>query len=124
MKRLAFVVVAPLLWGSLLAGQNVARSVSASEGLVQVVFQARANVCGDGVSYIQTMNGGNYRTYTGNSSYSSRESWRGRPCSLGTARALASVEAGQVTRLSIFVGPVPGNGTRTINASASVGPVG
>ena len=120
MKRLAFVVVAPLVWGSLLAAQNVARSVTASEGLVQVVFPSRANVCGDGVSYIQTTNGGSYRTYAGgNSSYNSRESWRGRPCSPGPARVLASVEAGQITRLSVFVGPVPGNDTRTINAPAS-----
>jgi hypothetical protein len=119
MKRVACITVAVLLLHSPLGAQSIARSVSAAEGLVQVVFPSRTNVCGDGVSYIQMSNGRSYRTYAGNSTYNSRESWRGRPCSPGPARVLASVEAGQVTRLSVFVGPVPNDDTRTVNASAS-----
>ena len=119
MKRVAYVAAAVLLLQSPLDAQGIARSVAAAEGLVQVVFPSRANVCGDGVSYIQTMTGRSYRTYVGTSSYNSRESWRGRPCSPGPARVLASVEAGQVTRLSVFVGPVPSNDTRTVNSSAA-----
>jgi HEAT repeat protein len=118
MKRVPYVTLAVLLLQSPVAAQNIARSVAASEGLVQVVFPARANICGDGVSYIQTMNGRSNRTYVGSSTFNGRDGWRDRACSPGPARVLASVEAGQVTRLSVFVGPVPSNDTRTINTSA------
>ena len=64
MTRLALFVVALVASGSSLPAQGVARSVPASEGLVQVVFPTRANVCGDGVSFIQMMNGRSYRTYS------------------------------------------------------------
>lgn len=121
MKRTAYVVAALLMLNAPTHAQTVSKNVTASEGLVQVVFPARPNVCGDGVSFIQMNSGRNYRTYVGTSSYNGREGWRDRPCYQGPVRALASVEAGQVTRLNVYVGPVPANraDTRTVNASAA-----
>jgi hypothetical protein len=119
-RDLLFTIGVSLLCAPLQA-QTVARNVAAAEGLVQVIFPTRANICGDGTTYIQVMNGRSYRTYTGTASFSSSDRWRDRPCAPGPARALAAVESGQVTRLSVFVGPVPQTSpqTRTINASAA-----
>ncbi len=122
MKYLAFVVVASIAYESPLGAQNVARSVTAAEGLVQVVFPVRANVCGDGMSYIQTSNGRNRnQIHVGGTTYGWSDGWRDRPCQRGPARVLASVEAGQVTRINTYVGPMPRTAeeTRTINASAA-----
>jgi hypothetical protein len=121
MKRLAFVVVASIVCDNPLVAQSVARSVTAAEGLVQVVFPVRANVCGDGVSFIQTSNGRNRnQIHASGTTYGWSDGWRDRPCRPGPGRVLATVEAGQVTRISTYVGPLPRTGeeTRTINASA------
>jgi hypothetical protein len=121
MGRVVVVALAFAVAHAEAGAQSVARSVTAAEGLVQVVFPSRANLCGDGVSFIQMMNGRDNRMYIGSNTFNSRDGWRDRPCYPGPVRVLASVESGQVIRLKSFVGPVPDNAkdTRTINASAA-----
>lgn len=107
--------------GSSLGAQGLARTVTSSDGSVQVLFPARPNVCGDGETFIRTSRGRGDQFYSDYGLYSGRNSWSNRPCGFGPVRVLALVMRGEITRLSVFVGPVPqtGNDTRTVNASAT-----
>jgi hypothetical protein len=121
MRPIVVFAIAVAVSRAPLGAQSVARSVAATDGLVQVIFPSRSNLCGDGVSFIQVMNGRNNRMYIGSGTYESRDGWRDRPCYAGPVRVVASVESGQVIRLKSYVGPIPDNtkDTRTINASAA-----
>ena len=98
--------------------QSLARNVTSADGAVQVLFPASPNVCGDGESFIRTWHG---RNATYNGSVNTRDGWYNRPCVTGQGRVLVNVINGDVTRLSVYVGPVPSfaSNTRTINAPAA-----
>lgn len=95
--------------------QTLAQRVTASDGSVQVLFPARPDVCGDGQSYIRMMRGRGDAIVDGD--WNARDN---RPCVFGQGRLLATVIDGEVTRLNVYVGPVPSNAreTRTISATA------
>jgi hypothetical protein len=101
---------------------QLAKTVTATDGTVQVLFPANPAVCGDGQSYIRTFRRrGEGQTIVGTSVFYGRDSWSNRPCVAGPGRALATVINDEVTRLSLFVGPVPSqpSGTRTLTANAA-----
>ena len=64
---------------------------------------------------------GEGQTIVGTNVFYGRDSWSNRPCVAGQGRALATVINGEVTRLSLFVGPVPSQAseTRTLTANAA-----
>lgn len=110
---LALLVAAPC------GAQSLAARVAATEGLVQVVYPSRPNVCGDGERFISNvLNRSSY--WDGNSGYNEGSGWPGRPCVHGPARTVATVVGGEVTRLHTYVGPVPPAraDVKTISASA------
>ncbi|HEY9226888.1 MAG TPA: hypothetical protein VIP11_09595, partial [Gemmatimonadaceae bacterium] len=93
---------------SSLGAQGLSRSVTSSDGSVQVLFPARPDVCGDGETFIRSWRGrGNEQSWFDNGMSYGRTSWSNRPCGLGPVRALTTVMNGAVTRISVFVGPVP-----------------
>jgi hypothetical protein len=116
--------LAPLTIAGLAACSEaqLAKSVTATDGIVQVLFPANPAVCGDGQSYIRRLGRrGEGQTIVGTNVFYGRDSWSNRPCVSGQGRALATVIKGEVTRLSLLVGPVPSPqpDTRTLSASAA-----
>lgn len=100
-------------------GQSVTQRLASSSGDVDVVYPTRAGVCGDGrgsISHVlgDDMQSGNITTGDYRNSYD-------RPCVAGPARVAVSMDAGQVTRLRVYVGPTPSStsATRTLNVSAA-----
>jgi hypothetical protein len=87
---------------------------------VQVIYPSRPAACGDGTSVIANVLGrSNY--YSGNAQFSGHGAWSDRACVHGPARVVATVIAGEVTRLRVYVGPIPlaSPDTRTITTNAS-----
>lgn len=109
-----------LLYAASVAGaQSVAQRVTSSDGIVQVVFPARAGVCGDGVAYIGNVFGQS-SYFSSNSSYSiGHGSWERRPCEHGPVRIAATVMSGEVTRIRPYVGPLPRVEGRMLEVSAA-----
>ena len=102
--------------------QTLARNVTSTDGTVQVLFPSTPAACGDGQSYIRMSRGRSHgQTIVDNNVFYGRDNWGSRPCVSGQGRVLATVIDGEVTRLNVFVGPVPTSaaGTRTITASAA-----
>jgi hypothetical protein len=103
-----------------LSAQSVSERVTSSDGLVQVIYPSRPTACGDGQSTISNVLGrSNY--YSGNSEFSGHGRWSDRPCVHGPARAVATVVGREVTRLRVYVGPVPTASaeTRSMTLTAS-----
>jgi hypothetical protein len=102
-----------------LEGQSLAARVTASEGLVQVIYPSRPNACGDGQSLISNVFGSEH-FYSTDNSWPGQNGWR-RACVHGPARVLATVVSGEISRVRAFVGPVPATSqdVRTIGASAA-----
>jgi hypothetical protein len=103
-----------------LGAQSVSERVTSSDGLVQVIYPSRPTACGDGHSIISNVLGrSNY--YSGSNEFSGHGSWSDRPCVHGPARAVATVVGREVTRLRVYVGPLPtaSPDTRTITLTAS-----
>jgi hypothetical protein len=103
-----------------LGAQSVSDRVTSSDGLVQVIYPSRPTACGDGHSIISNVLGrSNY--YSGSNEFSGHGSWSDRPCVHGPARAVATVVGREVTRLRVYVGPLPtaSPDTRTITLTAS-----
>lgn len=103
-----------------LDAQSVAQRVSASDGLVQVVFPSRAGACGDGTSFIGNVLGQS-TLQSGSGTVSGHTVMTDRPCIHGPGRALATVIGGEVTRVRTYVGPIPSprSDVRTLNVSAA-----
>lgn len=122
MLRLVLLLLAPSLSGGAqwLGAQSLGERVTASDGLVQVVYPSRPGVCGDGQGIIGSVLGRS-SYYSGNAQFSGRGEWSDRACVHGPARVVAGVVAHEVTRLRVYVGPVPAASpeTRTIAVSAS-----
>ena len=123
MTRSTWCVLVPLVsLSASLRAQTIAPSIVATDGSVNVIFPSRPNVCGDGRGFIRTSRGhGRDAIYSGSSEIWSANGWTNRPCARGPARILATVMNGEVTRLSIFVGPLPSSPTsaRTLTTRAT-----
>jgi len=101
-----------------LAAQDLARRVTSSDGVVNVIYPSRRSACGDGQSFMGNILGDD-RMYSGDVVWNGRDGARWRVCVHGPARVAATVIDGEVTRLRVFVGPVPTPppDARTITAS-------
>ena len=95
-----------------LGAQDLAKRVTSSDGIVNVMYPSRPAACGDGRGSIQNVFGTNR-------SYSYDGDGRMRACIHGPARVVATVIDGEVTRLRLFVGPVETTDGRTLTVSAS-----
>jgi hypothetical protein len=111
-KWTGVAAVIGLLEGSRLPAQDLARRIAASDGLVNVIYPSRPSACGDGIGSIQNLFGENR--------YPNLNAWNERPCVHGPARVALTVLDGEVTRLRLYVGPVPepARDARTVTATA------
>ncbi|MEP6492930.1 MAG: HEAT repeat domain-containing protein [bacterium] len=100
--------------------QTVGQRVTASDGVVQVIYPSRPGACGDGSSYIGNVLGRD-RMRTGDAVMSGQVGWTNRPCVRGPARVVATVLDGEITRLHAYVGPAPTSdaATRTLTIGAA-----
>jgi hypothetical protein len=115
------VAAAMMLAGAFpIAAQTLQSRVTTSDGLVQIVYPSRPNVCGDGQTYIGNLFG-NSRTYSGDMSWSGRNGLTTRECIRGPVRVVANVVGGEISRVREYVGPVPPTAAdiRTINTTAA-----
>ncbi len=94
-----------------LGAQDLAKRITASDGIVNVIYPSRPAACGDGRGSIQNIFGTNR-------SYSFDGDGRMRACVHGPARIAATVIDGEVTRLRLYVGPVETSDARTLTVSA------
>jgi HEAT repeat protein len=106
---------ASLIIAARAGGQDLAKRVAATDGVVDVIYPSRPAACGDGQGFIQSVLGEN--RWSGEIRSGRYET---RVCVHGPARVAATVIGGEVTRLRLYIGPVPSNSpaTRTITASA------
>lgn len=109
---IALSVVAPA------SAQNLAKGVTASDGLVQVIYPSRPSACGDGMSFVGNILD-RHQMYVDEGGYSGGSRSSARPCVHGPARVVATVIDGEVTRLRAYVGPVPAGDTRTVTVTAT-----
>lgn len=117
-SRARIAVIVASIAAMPLAAQDLGKRVTASDGTINVVYPSRRTVCGDGRSFIQNVLGeGRYYSNDGNW----RDDRRIDACIHGPARAMVTVLDGAVTRLRLYVGPVPNvpADTRTITTSAA-----
>ncbi|MGH7618972.1 MAG: HEAT repeat domain-containing protein [Gemmatimonadaceae bacterium] len=101
--RAALVVASAL--GMRLSAQDLAKRVTASDGIVNVIYPSRSSACGDGRSFIQNVLG-DIRYDSGDATWASRNGANVVNCVHGPARVAATVIDGEVTRLRLYVGPV------------------
>lgn len=101
------------------AAQSLGARVTSSDGVVQIVYPSRPSACGDGVSFIGNVFGRS-TWYSDNASFGGRHGWYEQSCIHGPARVAATVVNGEITRLRVFVGPVPASTTnqRILTVSA------
>ena len=89
---------------------------------MQVIYPSRQTACGDGRSYIgHVFDDGYYFGTDDNTMYQRGDGWSRGACVHGPARVVATVFGGEVTRLRVYVGPVPppSPDVETVNAGAS-----
>jgi hypothetical protein len=112
---LAAVSAAPL------GAQSIAQRLSTADRPVQVIYPSRQTACGDGLSYIGHVFEDGYYFGTDDNTMSRGGGWSRGVCVHGPARVVATVFGGEVTRLRVYVGPVPPPSAdiETVNASAS-----
>lgn len=116
--RISLAIVAAVgVISAPLAAQSLASRVTASDGVVQVIYPSRPTACGDGQGFIGNLFGSNH-VFSG--SGSSRNGWSAM-CVRGPARVVATVISGEVTHVRVYVGPVPPPtaDVRTISVPAS-----
>jgi HEAT repeat protein len=102
--------------------QTIAQRLSTADRPVQVIYPSRQTACGDGRSYIgHVFDDGYYFGTDDNTMYQRGDGWSRGACVHGPARVVATVFGGEVTRLHVYVGPVPpaSADVETINASAA-----
>ena len=105
-----------------LGAQTIAQKLSTADRPVQVIYPSRQTACGDGRSYIgHVFEDGYYFGTDDNTMYQRGGNWSRGACVHGPARVVATVFGGEVTRLRVYVGPVPppSADVETVNASAS-----
>ena len=101
--------------------QTIARRLANADRPVHVIYPSRQTACGDGWSYIgHVFEDGYYFGTDDNTMYQRGEGWTRGACVHGPARVVATVFGGEVTRLRVYVGPVPppSADVETVNASA------
>ncbi|HEY2163120.1 MAG TPA: HEAT repeat domain-containing protein [Gemmatimonadaceae bacterium] len=121
-QRTRFAVVLAAASAAPLGAQTIAQRLSTADRPVQVVYPSRQTACGDGRSYIgHVFEDGYYFGTDDNTMYQRGDGWSRGACVHGPARVVATVFGGEVTRLRVYVGPVPPPSTdmETVNASAS-----
>jgi hypothetical protein len=111
-----------LLVSNSLEAQSIAQRIASADRPVQVVYPSRPTACGDGRNFIgHVLDDRNYYDNVDNSStYRRGADWDGR-CVHGPARVVATVIGGEVTRLHVYVDPVPPSTSdvETVTASAA-----
>jgi len=99
MRRIPFTVVAMAAVPSLVSAQALASRVDgAPDGRVQFSFPARAGVCGNGRSWIQTGPNSYSGTFYG-------DSWRSEPCVPGPVRVVIDRADKLALSVQTYVGP-------------------
>jgi HEAT repeat protein len=94
------LIIALSAIGSALPAQGLAdRVANAAQARVQFTFAARADVCGNGRSFMQVGRDNWYGTYYDND--------RREPCTPGPIRVLLDRAGREVVSISTFAGPVP-----------------
>ena len=113
----AAIVAATSLLAVRVPAQDLAKRVTASDGTVNVIYPSRPSACGDGRSFQNVL--GDNRFYSGDVVWTGRDDARTRMCVHGPARAMATVLDGEVTRLRLYIGPIPATPAdiRTITVS-------
>ena len=102
--------------------QTIAQRLSTADRPVQVIYPSRQTACGDGRSYIgHVFEDGYYFGTDDNTMYQRGDDFSRGVCVHGPARVVATVFGGEVTRLRVYVGPIPppSADVETVNASAS-----
>ncbi len=101
------------------SAQSLGARGTSTDGVVQIVYPSRPNVCGDGESYIGNLFGRS--TWYSDNARGDRRGWYERSCFHGPARVAATVIGGEITRLRVFVGPLPPStaNQRTISVSSA-----
>jgi hypothetical protein len=109
--------LAVTLLASRAGAQDLAKRITTSDGTVNVVYPSRPSVCGDGQSFVSDLFG--TRRYFTDGEWT--DMTQRRACVHGPARAMATVIDGEVTRVKLFVGPIPTApaDARTISVSAN-----
>ena len=105
-----------------LGAQTIAQRLSTADRPVQVIYPSRQTACGDGRSYVgHVFDDGYYFGTDDNTMYQRGDGWSRGACVHGPARVVATVFGGEVTRLRVYVGPVPppSPDVETVNAGAS-----
>lgn len=118
MRTLAVLVMVPV---AALDAQSIAQRIAAADRPVQVVYPSRPTACGDGRNFIgHVFDDRSYYDSGNTSTYRRGGDWDGR-CVHGPARVVATVISGEVTRLHVYVGPVPPStgDVETVTASAA-----
>jgi HEAT repeats len=90
------------LLGAPLGAQSLGARIARADGDVQFTFPSRPDICGDGRGEIGNLLGKRGQ-YVGN--YDGR-GWK-RACEPGPGRIVATVSRGRVSKLRVYVGPVP-----------------
>jgi len=113
----AAVFTAPLPVGA----QTIAQRLASADRPVQVIYPSRQTACGDGRSYIGHVFEDGYYFGTDDNTMSRGDGWSRGVCAHGPARVVATVFGGEVTRLRVYVGPIPPASTdvETVNANAA-----
>jgi PBS lyase HEAT-like repeat len=101
--------------------QTIAQRLSTTDRPVQVIYPSRQTACGDGRGSIGHVFEDGYYFGTDDNTMYQRGDGRSRGCVHGPARVVATVIDGEVTRLRVYVGPVPpaSSDVMTINAGAA-----
>ena len=105
-----------------LGGQTIAQRLSTADRPVQVIYPSRQTACGDGRSYVgHVLDDGYYFGTDDNTMYQRGDGLSRGACIHGPARVVATVFGGEVTRLRVYVGPIPppSPDVETVNAGAS-----
>jgi hypothetical protein len=84
--------------------QTLEQRIARVDGRAQFVFESRPEVCGDGRTFMSHVLGERHNvTFADN--MTTTQLWPA--CVHGPARVVATVMSGEITRLKVYVGPVP-----------------
>jgi len=120
-ERARFAILFAAAAATPAGAQTIAQRLSTADRPVQVIYPSRQTACGDGRSYIGHVLEDGYYFGTDDNTMSRGEGSSRGACVHGPARVVATVFGGEVTRLRVYVGPIPPSSAdvETVNASAS-----
>jgi hypothetical protein len=96
------------------AAQTLSARIAAVDGSAQVLFPSRPEACGDGRSFTGNLLRRGRTIVDGGVMIDGRQ-LRDLPCLRGPVRVVATVIAGEITRLRTYIGPVPPADSRVID---------